>query len=137
MEKRLKELRKALGLKQREIAEKLDVPVSVVGAWETGRPVPKPRIYQICNEYGVNRDWLENGVGEMFKPGATEEEALKIAARALFDQLSDKGKRAVVKALEEYNAKNAARNSTKKPTEKSAQKTQTNYGTIRGDMVQN
>ena len=137
MKDRLKELRKTLGLKQREIAEKISVPVSVVGAWETGRPIPKTRIYQICNEYGVNREWLETGVGDMFRPGATEDEALKIAALALFDQLSDKGKKAVVKALEEYNAKNAGRKSAQKSTQKTDRKSQTNYGTIRGDMVQN
>ena len=138
MKERLKELRKTLGLKQREIAEKLGVNVGLIGTWESGgQPIPKTRIYQICNEYGVNREWLENGVGDMFRPGATEDEALKIAALALFDQLSDKGKKAVVKALEEYNAKNAGRKSAQKSTQKTDRKSQTNYGTIRGDMVQN
>lgn len=138
MQNRLKALRKALGLKQKDLAQKIGVATGRVGGWECGRDaIPKTRIYQICNEYGVNREWLETGAGDMFRPGATEDEALKIAALALFDQLSDKGKKAVVKALEEYNAKNAGRKSAQKSTQKTDRKSQTNYGTIRGDMVQN
>lgn len=68
MKDRLKELRKALNLKQREVAERLGVKVGVVGTWECGgSPVPSPRIYQLCKEYNVRREWLETGVGEMFE----------------------------------------------------------------------
>lgn len=65
---RLKELRKRLGLKQREVAERLGVDVGLVGSWEIGRPIPKVRKYQICKEYNVRREWLETGEGEMFEP---------------------------------------------------------------------
>ncbi|MBR0225295.1 MAG: helix-turn-helix transcriptional regulator [Thermoguttaceae bacterium] len=100
MKDRLKELRKALGLKQREIAEKLGVRVSAVGDWEVGRyPIPRARIYQLCHEYNVRREWLERGEGEMFQPEATFEEKLANAASALFDELSDRGKAAVLKAM--------------------------------------
>lgn len=100
MKDRLKELRKALGLKQREIAEKLGVKVNVVGGWESGlQSIPSTRIYQLCHEYNVRREWLETGVGEMFQPEATFEEKLANAASALFDELSDRGKAAVLKAM--------------------------------------
>ena len=73
MKERLKELRKALNLKQREMAERLEVTVGLVGTWESGVvPVPKPRIYQICKEFRVRREWLEKGVGEMFEPPGEE-----------------------------------------------------------------
>jgi transcriptional regulator with XRE-family HTH domain len=89
MKDRLKELRKTLNLKQREVAERLDVAVSVVGGWEAGvQAIPSTRIYQLCKEYNVRREWLETGVGEMFEPEATFEEKLANAASALFDGLS-------------------------------------------------
>lgn len=66
---RLKELRKRLGLKQRDVAERLEVSVGLIGAWECGSDtIPKTRIYQLCNEYNVSRDWLERGEGDMFVP---------------------------------------------------------------------
>lgn len=65
--KRLKELRKRLDLKQRDVAERLEMDTGTVGKWEAAmQRIPKTRLYQICNEYNVSRDWLERGVGEMF-----------------------------------------------------------------------
>ena len=102
MKDRLKELRKTLDVKQREVAERLGVAVGVVGTWESGgSPIPRARIYQLCKEYNVRREWLETGVGEMFEPEATFEEKLANAASALFDELSDRGKVAVLKAMSE------------------------------------
>lgn len=102
MKDRLKELRKTLNLKQREVAERLGVNTGVIGTWESGgSPIPRARIYQLCHEYNVRREWLETGVGEMFEPEATFEEKLANAASALFDELSDRGKVAVLKAMSE------------------------------------
>lgn len=64
---RLKEWRNQKGLKQRDVAEALNVNVGLVGSWECGRQkVPDYRIDQICTKFGVSRDWLERGEGEMF-----------------------------------------------------------------------
>ncbi|MBQ9875160.1 MAG: helix-turn-helix transcriptional regulator [Thermoguttaceae bacterium] len=69
MKDRLKQLRKTLGLKQREIAERLGVATGLVGSWESGSNEPgDARIYQICKEFRVRREWLEKGEGEMFEP---------------------------------------------------------------------
>ena len=68
MKDRLKELRKTLNLKQREVAEKLEVSTGQIGIWEAGTAeLPRARIYQLCKEYNVRREWLETGVGEMFE----------------------------------------------------------------------
>ena len=68
MKDRLKELRSARNLKQREVAEKINVSVGLVGRWEAGlQPVPEHNVYRICKEFGVRREWLETGVGEMFE----------------------------------------------------------------------
>lgn len=73
MKERLKELRKVFNLKQRQLAERLGVTVGLVGTWESGSaPVPKTRIYQICKEFRVRRDWLEMGEGEMMEPPSEE-----------------------------------------------------------------
>ena len=73
--KRRKELRKRLGLKQRDVAERLEMDTGTVGKWEAAmQRIPKTRIYQICKEYNVNRDWLERGEGDMFVPEPEPEE---------------------------------------------------------------
>lgn len=82
---RLKELRKRLGLKQRDVAERLEMNVGTVGAWECGsEKIPKTRLYQICNEYNVSRDWLERGEGDMFVKAETFKDQMK----AMFNELS-------------------------------------------------
>ena len=98
MKDRLKELRKALNLKQREVAERLGVKVSNVGAWEAGMfAIPSTRIYQLCKEYNVRREWLETGEGEMFEPGKSEEEEIDDMIRKLFKMLPDKLKAAFLR----------------------------------------
>lgn len=103
MRERLKELRKKLGLKQREIAEKLGISTSLVGNWECGNDVPgDARIYQICNEFHVRREWLETGEGEMFEPTPEPisiEAAQEQFVMAVFRRLSDAQKDVVINAL--------------------------------------
>ena len=102
MKNRLKALRKALNLKQRDVAERLGVSVGLVGSWESGSNKPgEGSIYKLCHEYNVRREWLETGVGEMFEPEATLDDKLAAAASALFEALSERGKYAVLKAMSE------------------------------------
>ena len=90
MKDRLKALRKALGLKQRDIAERLRIDVGAIGNWEAGtRSIPSTRIYQLCHEYNVRRDWLERGEGEMFQPKPTEEDMYVEVFTALYDALPE------------------------------------------------
>ena len=90
MKDRLKELRKALGLKQREIAERLGVSVGLVGSWESGSNHPgEGSIYKLCHEYNVRREWLETGEGEMFQPKPTEEDMYVEVFTALYDALPE------------------------------------------------
>lgn len=85
---RLKELRKRLGLKQRDVAERLEMNVGTVGAWECGsEKIPKTRLYQICNEYNVSRDWLERGVGDMFVPVEESENDFIEVMRSMYNAL--------------------------------------------------
>ncbi len=126
MKDRLKELRKKLGLKQREVAERLGVNVSVVGDWESGRnPIPKTRIYQLCKEYNVRREWLETGDGEMFARDDSKENAQEEFIAGVFAKLDGDQQERILNALREY-AK----------AEQGETKTRTNNGTIGGDMIQ-
>lgn len=110
MNNRLKQLRKALGLKQREIEERIGAKGGLVGRWESGlQPIPKTRIYQICKEYNVRRAWLETGVGEMFEQSEekqSEEEAQVKFCREIFDSMPTELQEVVIKALKERVEKN-------------------------------
>lgn len=86
--KRLKELRKRLGLKQRDVAERLEMDTGTVGKWEAAmQRIPKTRLYQICNEYNVSRDWLERGEGEMFVPVEESENDFIEVMRTMYNAL--------------------------------------------------
>lgn len=69
--KRIKELRKTLGLTQIEFGEKLEIKQSYMTNIETGkRPATDKIIRIIClqswNGKKVNEDWLRSGFGDMF-----------------------------------------------------------------------
>ena len=88
--KRLKELRKKLGLKQRDVAERLEMDTGTVGKWEAAmQRIPKTRLYQICNEYNVSRDWLERGEGEMFVPVEESETDFAETMYSMFNALPE------------------------------------------------
>lgn len=103
MKDRLKKLRKELNLKQRDVAERIGVSVGIVGSWESGANKPgEGRIYQLCHEYNVRREWLERGEGEMFQPGPDasklrefdDEDVYYEAMNRLYNSLPDAAKEA-------------------------------------------
>lgn len=64
---RIKSVREALKLSQREFGEKLGVSRDVISNIEYGRVQPKPLLLQhLCQMYKVNEYWLSTGEGEMF-----------------------------------------------------------------------
>lgn len=64
---RIKLVREALGLSQREFGEKLGVSRDVISNLEYGRVQPKKLLLQhMCQLYSVNARWFETGEGEMF-----------------------------------------------------------------------
>ena len=87
---RLKEWRNQRGLKQRDVAEALNVNVGLVGSWECGRQkVPDYRIDQICTKFGVSRDWLERGEGDMFVPVEESEADFAETMYSMFNALPE------------------------------------------------
>ncbi len=75
MKSRLKELRKALKLTQREFGEKIGVARNTIAQYEIGTFAPSnPVITSICKQYGVNEKWLRTGEGDMFVKSSYAEE---------------------------------------------------------------
>lgn len=69
MNTRIKKLRKALDLTQREFASRIGMKPNTVATYEMGRALPSSAaINNICKEFRVNEEWLRSGVGEMFQP---------------------------------------------------------------------
>lgn len=67
MNNRLKELRKELGLTQREFAEKIGIKQNTVAQYEMGRNNPIDAVIAlICRRWNVNENWLRSGKGSMF-----------------------------------------------------------------------
>lgn len=83
MSDRIKAIRKALKLSQREFGKKLGVSRDVISNIEYNRVAPKELLLRhICELYNVNEHWLHTGNGEMFNDNPGEiskfEEAFKI-----------------------------------------------------------
>lgn len=69
MNKRIKELRMALGISQEELAQSMGLSKSGVSNIECGnRKVNDKHIRMLNMTYNVNPDWLRTGTGEMFLP---------------------------------------------------------------------
>lgn len=83
MSDRIKAIREALKLSQREFGKKLGVSRDVISNIEYNRVAPKELLLRhICELYNVNEHWLHTGNGEMFNDNPDEinkfEEAFKI-----------------------------------------------------------
>lgn len=64
---RIKLLRKDLGLTQQEFADKLGIKRGAIANYEIGRNSPLDAVLTlICNIFNVNKEWLVNGMGEMY-----------------------------------------------------------------------
>lgn len=67
MKERIKKLRKALNLTQKEFGERIGVKPNTIGTYEIGRNEPIDAVISlICREFDVNEHWLRTGEGEMF-----------------------------------------------------------------------
>lgn len=87
MEKRLRTIRKALGLSQEQLGQALGVSNTAISKLENGENnITEQNIKAICREFDVNENWLRTGQGEMFVELTPDEEFDKLCLEI---QLSD------------------------------------------------
>ncbi|EOE7167589.1 helix-turn-helix transcriptional regulator [Clostridioides difficile] len=64
---RIRKIRKDANLSQPAFGEKLGVSKDVISNIEYNRVEPKPLfINHLCSVFNVNKEWLINGVGDMY-----------------------------------------------------------------------
>ena len=98
MNERLKELRKALGLKQGDFAASLSISQGHLSDIENGRKEVSERVISISAlKFNANEDWLRTGEGNMFNPMSEDEELDLYIGRISGGE--DKFKKNLLKAL--------------------------------------
>lgn len=86
MNKRIRNVRKSLGLTLEKFGERLGVTRSAIGHIEKGeRNITDQMFLSICREFNVNPDWLRSGEGEMFSEDE-EEYLFRWVGRVLKDK---------------------------------------------------
>lgn len=72
MNERIKKIRSETGLNQVDFGEKIGIKGSSVSLIEAGQREPSERVIRgICQAFGISREWLETGQGEMKVPDPT------------------------------------------------------------------
>lgn len=70
---RVKAVRQALGLSQQEFGSRIGIKISAMSYLESGKSrLTESNAILICKEFNVNREWLLNGTGEMFRPESSD-----------------------------------------------------------------
>lgn len=74
MNKRIKQIRRELGLTQAEFAERIGLKQNSIALIESEkRNISDQAVLSICREYGVNEEWLRTGDGDKFIPDSNDE----------------------------------------------------------------
>lgn len=107
MKDRLKEIRKGHpnGGTQDSFADFLGISKSNLASYESGRRTPSEAVLQlICQKCDIDKEWLINGIGEMFKPRTKNQEIFAFANNVM--ELDDeKFKKRFVEALAKLDSK--------------------------------
>jgi transcriptional regulator with XRE-family HTH domain len=86
--KRLRELRKSLGLTQKEFAESISMGQSSLGMIERGaRRLTEKNLRLICSTYGVSYEWLAFGEGNPYRMADDDVELIESAMSSNDEEL--------------------------------------------------
>lgn len=90
MNNRIKQFRKALGLTQDELGDKIGLNKISISLFESGtREISKRTRLAILREFNVNPKWLDTGEGNMFLPIENKDEIIKFAENVVNADDSD------------------------------------------------
>lgn len=86
MKERIIQLRKELKLSQAAFAERINLSRNFIGLVECGeRNLSDRTIQDICERFNVNKEWLENGSGDIFKKRTKAQEIGAFANEVMKD----------------------------------------------------
>lgn len=104
MNKRLKEVRKSLGLTQQEFADTIGSKRNTIAKYETETNVPSTAVISlICSKFNVNEEWLRTGKGEMFMKLSRSEEIASFMGDVLTDEDGSTFKKQLISVLSKLN----------------------------------
>lgn len=104
MNKRLKEVRKTLGLTQQEFADTIGSKRNTIAKYETETNVPSTAVISlICSKFNVNEEWLRTGKGEMFIELSKSEEIASFMGDVLTDEDGSTFKKQLISVLSKLN----------------------------------
>jgi transcriptional regulator with XRE-family HTH domain len=87
MKERIAVLRKTLGLTQKQFGEQIGVQRGTIANYELGRNIPTETVrLMICRAYGVRREWLETGEGEIFDKKTRYDQIREMADEYMKDE---------------------------------------------------
>ena len=78
---RIKQIRKILGMTQKEFSIEIDIPERTVATYETGREPSMLFLARLCGKYNINANWFVTGEGEMFNAPKYEQVESDLARR--------------------------------------------------------
>ena len=71
---RIKKIRREFDLTQEDFASRIGSVQNTITGYESGRRNPSaPVISLICREFGINEEWLRDGIGDMLIPDPDNE----------------------------------------------------------------
>lgn len=104
MDKRIKKIRADFGVTQEKFAERIGLTRNYINLIETGRRVPADRtISDICRIYGVNEEWLKNGIGEPYV-SLSKTQQIGEFVNEVMAEVDDSFKKRFILALSKLNA---------------------------------
>ena len=84
MHTRITEIVRRSGLTKTDFAKKIGISQPFLSQLCAGTKIPSDRtISDICRVFGVDRIWLETGIGEPFKPVDRNEQIAEILGKAI------------------------------------------------------
>ena len=81
---RIKFIRKQKAYTQQQLGDAIGGKQNTIAQYEMNRNTPNgSAILAICREFGVDKVWLETGIGEPFKPVDRNEQIASILGKAI------------------------------------------------------